>query len=324
MTTTEKALIVSQLKNKWQQAINSRKLQAKTTIQPKRKKGKSHTYTIGWDDPYNLDNKGAIILGSQNYNTATNAVSKSTSRYKKQLYEEPTGKTSCTDSDTLRKYLYCYHRYLMKSQDKTHYLTSLLKNKTFLTDVVLRIDWENSTHLTWAYEMVEQICVICDQPISSNPKKRIVDVLVDPRGSIRDERDDVVKSIAIKGNRKAWSFATKFCYYMTEWLVLGNFKEEDFAAKDIGTRFAIFDSVVAEILPYYQGKHKMPLQKFDPSNKKSNFTYKAWEKALEDVWNQENPKKEQFQPHVIDRILWWGYRNNGKFRNKDFLPEVLQ
>lgn len=313
------ASFITGLKPEWDKAVSSGAKPIRAS------KGK---YSIGWDEDYDSDGKGAIVLNYKSYNTATNALAKSNSKYTRQLFNKPSSTISSDDLVTLKEYLCFYRNGFATSTDKATYLLSLLKNKTFLTDVILRINWENSTHLDWAYEMTDHIYNVCNNRIK-NSSKRIVDVLADPHRSDRDERDAVVTEIAIKrgekGSKKAWSFATKFCYYITEWLVLGHFDESEFTKKraPFGTPFAIFDSVVAEILPYYQRKHGLPNSKFNPSRKK--FSYAKWEEALEEVWKKEQPSypNEPFVPHVMDRILWWGYRNGDKYKNKDLLTKVL-
>lgn len=203
-------------------------------------------------------------------------------------------------------------------------------NKPRITEICRQIDKENSTHLAVSghkknpikYDKINNennqgVAIVVDRIMSiSNIIERIENIDL-----------DLVNEIAssVKGISK-FSFASKFCTYVSRYK-FGNIDG-----------YSIYDSVISEILPYYEWKFlsNTKVHARIKNNKEKNivstiensfankdkFDYNGYNTLIGQIIKAINEKKGlNIDRLTFDRLLWYYYKGDEKLR-KSVLSKI--
>ena len=196
-------------------------------------------------------------------------------------------------------------------------------NETSMTKICKQINKENSTHL--AVSGYKKDPIIYDDKNNENNQGVVIvvnKIMNTPNIVERIENVDLnlVNEIAtaVKDILKP-SFASKFCTYISRY----KFNNRD--------GYSIYDSVISEILPYYewkflgvtkhvkrkQNKTKEIASTIEDhfANKENGFKYNEYNTLIRQIIEAINKEKNlKVDRLTFDRILWYYYKGDKKLR----------
>ena len=167
-----------------------------------------------------------------------------------------------------------------KSTNKTEY-------KKIITNAVIAVDRDNSTHLNadgvGRQEITDRICKISVEALINYLKKP------------QDTKYKLVQIIAEKTKAKVRarenkSFGSKFCHYACFYLFEGQ-KEQD--------NYSIYDSILKKALPLYANYYNIQFDKNDLEN------YAKYSEIIEKVIKES---KSQISKNGFDHLLWYYFK----------------
>jgi hypothetical protein len=161
------------------------------------------------------------------------------------------------------------------------------KNANFSLDdfrkIIYQIADDNSTHTaTPSREAIARYIY--------SPTTRFLERLGKPDYSLVDDINDYVfANVTLPSGRKAHvlSLSSKLCRYLEEWL-WGN------------DNFAVYDSVVRNLLPYYIKQRGLTL-----TVNLGKSTYQQFMEEFNKISNGNKVRK-----HSIDHIIWYSYKDD--------------
>lgn len=187
--------------------------------------------------------------------------------------------------------------YIRKNENKIE------KNKNILEEICRRIDRENSTHLA-----VSGLKKGDNKGITLTAEKIAKEENLIERLKTGDP--ELVKTISgfVQG-RNNFSFASKFCAYMCRFL---------FSGKPEADNYAIYDGVLADVLPYYAfmygNKDKgLLLTKNNKSTIEKKFKqekdYEGYRTLIDEIRDGvKNEKGCEISREELDSMLWYYYK----------------
>ena len=190
---------------------------------------------------------------------------------------------------------------------------SYLQDKNCLEKIIKRINIENSTHLAVA-----------------GAQSDVLDVIYGRIGTLKAELesrtptlvDDIAKSCKA---RDSFSFATKFCHYVSLYTLQGEVKDS----------YPIYDRVLADVLAYYYLKYAEDKQLFvktrcrtcrsvldelilvDRKASDKQYRYEVYRNFIDAIISGvEREKKFRISRTDLDHLLWYYYKGDVNLRNK--------
>lgn len=181
------------------------------------------------------------------------------------------------------------------------------KNVECLEEIIEKIDKENATHLK-----VKR----ADKGIKNFIKKYEPTKLIK---RLSDADDELVKEIAnASASRKNFSFASKFCAFMCRSLFEGESKTDN---------YVIYDSVLANVLPYYawvylKEDHLARANSKIEAEFKDTKDYQGYKRLIDSIrWSVKKIAGFEISRKDFDQMLWYYYKGIDK-RYKDALEFV--
>lgn len=173
--------------------------------------------------------------------------------------------------------------------------------------VVKSIDRENSTHLNADKKGWDKI------PENITNKYKSLDALVD---ALKDESYPLISLIAEKTNvdRSNFSFATKFCHYLSFYL----FKD------DYQDMYSIYDGILRKALPLYAKEYNADSPLLIDENKMKwyqypNFSYYKQYRDLIDEIREHAAERhgKKISRNGLDHLIWYTYKGKEKTATAD-------
>lgn len=162
-----------------------------------------------------------------------------------------------------------------------------------IKEVINAIDRENSTHLNADGVGREEIF----SRIIEIEKHKLIKLLKDPA----KKNYELIKKISenTSKGRKNFSFATKFCHYMSFYLFEGN-QEQD--------NFSIYDSVLVNALPKYCEKYSIRFNR-----EKIKEDYKIYLDTIDKIREKAYQEYgEKISRNGFDHLIWYFHKGRNK------------
>ena len=159
--------------------------------------------------------------------------------------------------------------------------------KEIITNIVIAIDKENSTHLNADGVGREEIT----DRIYKISVKKLVNYLKNPKGT----KYELIKIIAEKTKapekaRENISFASKFCHYACFYLFKGMTEQDN---------YSIYDSVVKKALPLYTKYYGIDI------NKNTLDDYVKYSEVIEQILEKTG---NNISKNGFDHLLWYYFK----------------
>lgn len=156
--------------------------------------------------------------------------------------------------------------------------------------LIVSIDNENSTHLNSDKVGREEVT----KRVLNIDKDKLIDYLKNPKEDY--ELVNIIQKPNIKDEKNHFSFATKFCHYLSLFL---------FNGEDVEDNFSIYDSILKKTLPKYIKRYLNE----DVKEKEYENDYKKYMKYIDDI--RESASKiygEKISRNGFDHLLWYYHK----------------
>lgn len=245
-----------------------------------------------------VDENDFPYLTNDNFEAINNAI-KNDDKYKKQFFE-----SECSNEEKKSE---IFARDYIKNHWKNYEKADNVTKMNILSNILYRIDYENSTHLSGSIGIVKLV-------ENLKQKENLYNAIKDPQSGI-GLIDSVAQTKDENGKQRYYkSIVSKFFTYVNR-----------YGYEETNDGYSIVDKILVISLPYYLekiSKDKVTEYKNNLSNRSTTgrIIVKDYEKYCKHIG--VITEKCKISREKIDRILWYYFRKDSS-REEDFHEKAI-